>query len=211
MTDPTTASDPSLVSPASHAAEDDPIAEAFTRRKFSYAFACLDQNGNGILEPGDLFRVAESVRQMLGWSHDEARFQQLHVRMADFWEILEQRTRTVSSGSADLDGFLEFHGELAAEMRASGGQAPAWVLQWVEALLRVLDLNEDGFLSEEEFSNFLYAMGSRMSPAAAFERLDLDRNGLIDLNELHVLVAQYLTSTSPEDPGNYLLTGGWPG
>ena len=59
----------------------------------------------------------------------------------------------------------------------------------------------------QEKVRYLKALGSRVDPGEAFRRLDLDRDGNIDIGEMEQLYMQYVISDNPGEPGNYLVTG----
>ena len=68
-----------------------------------------------------------------------------------------------------------------------------------------MDVRQRGQLAAAEYRNFLAALGCPAESPAEFARLDLNRDGAIDLEEMEELYVQWLLSTAPEDPGNFLF------
>jgi len=177
--------------------------------KFSYAFQCLDRDANGVLGAEDFVSVAAGLARLRGWPDGDPRVDTMQTELTDYWEMLCMLSDEDGSGAVDLDEWLAFHQMMIAETKEFGA-APPWALALVEALLAALDADGDGKIDLGEYAHFLAAIGSEMEPTAAFQKLDVDGSGFLELSELGTLIAEYMTSTSVEEPGNYLLTGGWP-
>ena len=183
----------------------DPISVA----KFTYAFKCLDTNRNGKLESDDFVRLARHLKKLHGWADDNPRIQAMRGELLEYWEMLCMLTDNDGSGDIDLEEFLHFH-RLMIEETVEFEEAPPWAQALVDTLMTSLDTDGDGRIGVDEYANLLLAMRSEMDPIAAFSKLDREGGGYLELSTLSTLMAEYLTSTDPEAPGNYLLTGGWP-
>ncbi len=187
-----------------------PDAHPILEAKFDYAFFCLDQNQSGMLDKDDFLLLAERLQDQQGWPADDARYVRLKASLLDFWEMLLMCVDEDGNGQVDRSEFKLFEHLMAAQVVEFGGQAPPWALELVLSLFAAVDSDGDGLVELDEYGQFLSVMGSTMDPSAAFYKLDLDGSGTIEMDELESLLVQYFTSTDVKDPGNYLLTGGWP-
>ena len=177
--------------------------------KFTYAFHCLDIDGTGALDATDFLRLADRLAGSRGWSSTDPRLSVIREGLVDYWDMLCMLCDHDGSGTVDLEEFLLFHHMMIAETHEFQ-EPPPWALAMVETLLEALDADGDGRIDRGEYAAYLWAIRSTMNAETAFRKLDLDGSGFLELKELRELMASYLTSTVPEEPGNYLLTGGWP-
>jgi len=177
--------------------------------KFTYAFHCLDLDGDGTLASEDFLRLASRLTALRGWREDDPRAGRMRRDLLDYWEMVCMLSDHDGSGTVELSEWLVFHALMIDETREFGAPPP-WADAMIEALLSAVDSDGDGCIDLAEYGQFLAAIGSEMAPEAAFHRLDLDGSGWLDLQELMTLMGEYLVSTSAEEPGNFLLTGGWP-
>ena len=70
-------------------------------------------------------------------------------------------------------------------------------------LLQVADQDGNGALDAGEYARLAAAYGARADQAArAFDRLDQDRNGMVDTAELALAISQFFTSRDPGAYGN---------
>jgi Ca2+-binding EF-hand superfamily protein len=180
------------------------------REKFSYFFRCLDQSNNQALELNDLMRVAEAFRTAHGWDEEEDQFIAITLRLTEFWRVLILCSDADGSGDISLEEFLIFFGATRDMTRGFKGLIPPWAKNLVEILLGSMDRDGDDQVSLQEYQEYLIAIGSHMHASSAFDRLDLDDSGYIEVTEFEALMAEYLSSSDRDAPGNQLVTGGWP-
>jgi len=70
-------------------------------------------------------------------------------------------------------------------------------------LLRVADQDGNGALDAGEYSRLAAVYGARAEEAAqAFDRLDQNRDGVLDAAELTLAISQFFTSRDPRASGN---------
>lgn len=178
----------------------------YQKTKFDTYFRHLDRDGSGAVEWKDFEVVIENLRSAKGWSADEERYKRLVEVQRDYWQKIAERVDKDGDGKVSPAEFNDFHESVGREIKEQG-RAPAWAVALVQAYHRVLDTTGDGTIDQSEYGAYLKALGSRVDPGEAFRRLDLDRDGNIDIEEMEQLYAQYITSDNPGEPGNYLVTG----
>jgi Ca2+-binding EF-hand superfamily protein len=178
--------------------------------KFDYLFTCFDRRKNGKLDVSDFLAFGRALRDASGWEQTDPRSRRIARALDAFWEVMIVHIDADGSGDVDRQEFTTFENIMSDQTKSFAGTAPTWALELYRAIFEALDKNADGKLELSEYATYLAAIDSNMDPAAAFAKLDLDGSGFIELSELDVLLVSYFTSTNATDPGNYLLTGGWP-
>lgn len=174
--------------------------------KFDTYFRHLDRDANGAVEWADFEKVIENIRVAKGWSTDEPRYLRLADAQREFWQKMTERVDKDGDGKVSLPELNAFHESIGQEIKEQG-KPPAWAVALVHAYHRALDTTGNGTIDQNEYGIYLRALGSRVNPGEAFRRLDLDRDGNIDIDEMEQLYTQYIISDNPGEPGNYLLTG----
>lgn len=179
----------------------------FKKSKFLRTFRILDRNGNGVLDWEDFTSVAFTLRGELDWTEDSPKFQRLLGALQAYWERMVELMDTDGDGTIDEEEYLRFYRQFSEELPRLGA-VPEWALDLFQALHRAVDLDNDGCISAEEYAMYLRALGSSSDPAVAFRHCDGDGDGYIDVDELNDLIAQYLSSDDPMEPGNWFVDGG---
>lgn len=178
----------------------------YQKTKFDTYFRHLDRDASGAVEWEDFNTVIENIRAARGWAADEERYRRLVDAQREYWHKITERVDKDGDGKVSLAELNAFHESIARDI-AEQGRPPEWALALVHAYHRVLDTTGNGAIDQNEYGIYLRALGSRVDPGEAFRRLDLDRDGKIDISEMEKLYAQYIVSDNPGEPGNYLLTG----
>ena len=173
-------------------------------------FSCIDINRNGRLEWTDLQRVVDDMASYLGWLPDTPFYQRLLEGQRGFWDTLSATCDTADDGSIGLDGFQRLFDTLADDIARNDGRVPAWALGHVITLLRALDLDGDGTFTIDEYALYLRSIESSANPVDAFMTLDADGDGRLTLDELEARYVEWVTSETPDTPGNVLVTGRLP-
>lgn len=181
----------------------------FRRTKYEDYFHCLDRNRSGYLDADDLRRFADHLQARLGWSAGDPRHAALVDAAQSYWRCLRDRMDEDQDGVVQLGEFVGCYDALADEIVGTGA-IPPWAMVFVRALFQALDADGDGSISRLEYALYLEAIGSDADASAAFSRLDLDGNGVLDLQELETLYTQWLTDVEAGNPGNLLMTGRLP-
>lgn len=181
-------------------------ATDYQHAKYDRYFTLLDTDRSNSIEWSDFCRAADFIRKENGWDENHPRYLGLVGALTTFWDELRTRVDTDGNGRVDRKEWSDFHVSLAADVERLG-KVPAWALNVVHGFHRVLDVDSDGTISVAEYRTWLRSLGAEVDFDAAFQHLDLNRDGHIDIDETEELFAQWVLSDNPGDPGNWLVTG----
>jgi Ca2+-binding EF-hand superfamily protein len=178
----------------------------FQERKFKAAFDLIDADKNGVVSWDDCYRPVDKARQELGWTKQDPRFLKVVQSQKACWELVLQANDLDHNGTISYKEYIAFFFRMTIEV-ARTGKIPPWALEYCHNVHRSLDLNGDGGVTQSEYAIYLRAIGSDADPKSVFPKLDLNKNGKVTVDEMEELLMQFVTSTNPDSPGNYLLTG----
>ncbi|MEV0502022.1 EF-hand domain-containing protein [Streptomyces spectabilis] len=177
------------------------MTEDVKAQKFSTLFRWFDQNGDGLLTHDDLHAMAERFAA-LAREDDTANATAMRDAFETWWQLL------LTHGDSDGDGRISPQ-EFITVMKAAVTDPQHFeqaVLAIVDALMRALDTNQDGTLSQEEYVRMYDALGIPPTHSeAAFRLLDSDGDGSLSHSEFRAAITEFYLSTDPKAPGNQLL------
>lgn len=176
--------------------------------KLTYLFHMLDVSENELLDIKDFEMVAEQVTVGLGNTKLEKRKKAaIFRRSRDFFKRI-QKAMNLSKDSIDLQdwlGYFENH-VLGEDNKQSLNEVVRYLLSF---FFGVFDDNRDGYFSIKEYEHIFETFGiSKSQSKIAFDKMDLNQDGILSRYELLMAVEMFLTSTDAEDPGNRIF-GEW--
>ncbi|MEU9945945.1 EF-hand domain-containing protein [Streptomyces lavendulae] len=177
------------------------MSGAVQGQKFSILFNWFDQDCDGQLSAGDLQATAKVFAQVAR-DEDHANVAAIHAAFGQWWQLLVEHADTDGDGQVSRTEFIAAMGDsvTAPEHFESAVMAIA------DAVMAAADTNADGVLSREEYVALYEVLGvSPEQSAPAFDRLDLDGDGVISHHEYRTAIVDFYLSTDPNAPGNYLL------
>lgn len=179
----------------------------FQKEKISHYFrVVLDQDRNDVLEAEDFKEIGESLCVMWGYKPGTPEYDKVINNNLSSWRAFKAYFES-RKAEANEEQFLKFY----EKMLGPGGENlyKKFVVKMVSSLFDAFDINEDGVISVDEYSDMFmcYHIPIRYS-AKAFVKLDRDGDDFITKKELIRAVDEFFKSNKEESPGNWLF-GFW--
>ncbi|MEU9036381.1 EF-hand domain-containing protein [Streptomyces sp. NPDC048352] len=179
------------------------MSESQLRAKYVRRFHTLDSAGDGYLDQAEVQERAQRFLGAMGEPATTPRGMAVKKGAAAFWEQLAKLAGVQSEDRLDEEAFV------GALLRARElGTIGDLVGPSVEAHVTLVDSDGDGSVSLDEFLRSQSALGlPERDSRRAFEQLDLDGDGLLDVEEWQRAVIDFYTSPE-EDSASALIMGG---
>ena len=162
-------------------------------------FAVIDIDGNGVWQRDDYQLLTRRLCETFGHPVDSAAGQAVAAGQRALFDAL------LSHMGADGDQEItqdEFVATLGRTIKDRPGFDAA-VRTAAHSLLQIADQDGNSALDAGEYARLAAVYGARPDEAArAFDRLDQDRNGMLDTAELTLAIRQFFTSRDPGARGN---------
>ncbi|NUR30347.1 MAG: hypothetical protein HOV83_31595 [Catenulispora sp.] len=170
--------------------------------KLDRAFDHIDAGHTGEIERDDMLSLGSRVLLGFGEAPTSTKGKNLLDRFDELW------TEILAHADGDGSGTIS-----PAEFRTAmitayidGQKFDKTFRPAAIALAALCDTDGDGAITLREFESLQAAFGTPDPEAsAAFERLDLDSNGSLSVDELVKAAHEYYTSPDPAAPGNHLF------
>lgn len=174
----------------------------FLDRKIDVCFGHADQNGDGVLEQADTLATAARIIAYLGESFSSPKALALLVAIETFWGNISEAMDANHDGKVTR---LEWREGMRQGFADDSTKFDEGLRPLAEAVFAICDRDNDGKVGPAEFAGFQKAFGtSPENSRIAFEKLDRDGNGFLEVEELLKAWREYYTSTDPEALGNWL-------
>ncbi len=179
----------------------------FQKEKISHYFrVVLDQDRNGVLDGNDFEKIGESLCLMWGYKPGTLEYQKVIDNSLSSWKIFKSYFES-KNVEPNEEQFLHFY----SKMISPGGDSlyKKFVIKMVSSIFDAFDLNEDGVISVDEYSDMFmcYHIPIKYS-AKAFVKLDRDGDEFITKKELKRAVDEFFKSDDKSVSGNWLF-GFW--
>ena len=148
----------------------------FRRGKYMDWFACLDRDGNGVIDHGDLQSYGRRITEALSIDGDAMSMARLRAATSMLWTSLIGSMDESGEGTIQLDELVGAMITAEGQLR-SRGEIPEWAKDYAMCLFRVLDVDGTETISLEEYRAYLAAIGSDADAADAEGHL---RDGVRD-------------------------------
>ncbi|MDQ2588265.1 oxygenase MpaB family protein [Saccharothrix yanglingensis] len=160
----------------------------------------LDQSGDGVVRWADLLGMAREISVHLDL--DEADENDVHDAFESWWRQLLAATGAPADGSVTRAAYLT----AIAEGRYPGTSDPGQGYGRVtDVVCRLIDRNDDGEVTQAEYSRLLDRSPRRHELIAALRSLDRDGNGTLHTGEFREALDAFLTGRADLAAGRHLL------
>ena len=178
----------------------------YQKKKATTTFYQFDANNNGTLDYGDFTAHAHFIKEKKGWADDYPQFIRLMEAKREAWHELHAHIDANNDDLLTLDEWLAFCDNINSKTETNG-KPPAWLTRIHYLIFQSIDLDGDGKIGPQEYGLYLKSIRVEDGIEEAFQRVDANGDGVIDLEEVEDLWTQWILSNDPSDPGNYFMTG----
>lgn len=176
------------------------------KAKLEHLFHVLDANKNGKLQLDDFISVTDHIIGHLGLDRD-ARKSRLIINKTSrlfIQLVIDLESRDMSISLKHWMKFFEWEME-----RHRGGLLYHYINRTTHHLFALFDLNNDKFISMDEYVNMLTVYNIPMDVCEqSFKQLDRNNDQLISVDELVAGLHDYFYSSDPKAPGSFIF-GEW--
>ncbi len=176
------------------------MATIIQQRKLDKAFNHLDVDRNGYVEERDLGELGVRLLANFGVGLDDPRAQKIVDGFSGFWK-----------GLVDADGDKrlspqEYRDGMLAGFGQPDGAFDDLFRPGAMAVLELADTDADGYVSRAEFAVMQQAFGTTAEESDfAFDRLDLDGDGRLSLDEMIVAVREFYVGADENAVGTWFF------
>ncbi|MFJ1767908.1 EF-hand domain-containing protein [Amycolatopsis sp. NPDC088138] len=173
-------------------------------QKIDLCFAHADTNNDGVVDGSDILSFAARIIVALGEPFGSPKAINL-LQVADgWWKGLAALMDTDQNGVIDQ---AEYRAHMLKLVEAGAGMEET-IRPLAVAIGQLCDRDDDGVISADEFGHFQRAVGSAPESAqVAFDKLDTNGDGFLDVDELVAAFRDFYSGTDPELIGNWLYGG----
>lgn len=165
-------------------------------------FNVLDYNGDGILEKQDFVNVADRLAELRGYEEGSSRHTAVRQEILRMWTNARALSGKEGKAKITLDDWLA-HEEKVID---SNVLIHSYVQGIARAIFDILDADNDGVISEEEYLKFFQSFrGDQEDGELAFEKLDHEDKGHLTRKEFLEAATEFHLSDDPDARGNWLF------
>jgi len=172
------------------------------KAKQIHYFNVLDYNDDGVLEKEDFLKIADRIADMRDYEEDGSRHTAVRQEILRMWTNARALSGKKERSQVTLDDWL------AHEQKVLDSEVliHSYVRGIARAIFDILDADNDGVISEEEYLQFFRAFrGDPKDGKVAFDKLDADDNGHLTRQEFLEAVTEFHLSDDPDARGNWLF------
>jgi Ca2+-binding EF-hand superfamily protein len=173
------------------------------KRKLTRFFNVWDADGDGVITKQDPEQVARNLARLQGLEPGSPRYAAFYNGFMLYQRDFIQAVDMDESGRVTLEEWLAYHDEMLQSQERFQGTA----LMAIQAMFQLMDRNEDGKISLEEYAEWMRTFGVEEQSITdnVFQKLDMNGDGTLSQEETLQLTREFFYSDDPDARGNWAL------
>jgi Ca2+-binding EF-hand superfamily protein len=177
--------------------------------KINHMFKFYDMDANGLLERKDFSEMADRLAASRGVDPGTDAYERLKAVQMQWWEEYRTFTNKDVDGAINADEWMSFwDGWLTAIADEAGSGSSGFLQKLKESAVTMFDMMDgdgDGSGTSEEYAMWLNTFSPAADAQAAFDRLDVNGDGVLTRDAAVASLKEFLLSNDPEAPGNHVM------
>jgi Ca2+-binding EF-hand superfamily protein len=173
------------------------------KRKLTRFFNVWDADGDGAITRQDPEKMAQSLAGLQGLEPGSPQYEAFYSGFTLYQNDFIQAVDMDESGRVTLEEWLAYHDEMLQSEERFRGTA----LMAIQAMFQLMDQNEDGNISLEEYGEWMRTFGvdEQAITDKVFQKLDVNGDGMLSQEETIELTREFFYSNDPDARGNWAL------
>jgi Ca2+-binding EF-hand superfamily protein len=177
--------------------------------KINHMFRFYDADSNGQLERKDFVEIADRLAASRGVEQGTDAYASLKEIQMQWWDKYRSYLNKDVDGTINSDEWLAFWGALMTLIADEASSGSSDFLQMLKdsavTMFDMMDDDSDGRGTCREYATWLNTFLPQADAQAAFDRLDVNGDGVLTRDGAVGLLKEFLMSNDPEAPGNHLM------
>ena len=177
---------------------------SFWEKKISFYFIdILDIDNDGKVNANDILSFKEMYRHMKGFDIDSAQYKSFS-NFLDSWK--NAITHNSPIDEITIEQFHAYCKNLREDLlKENKWPASSLMKEYVDALFAILDTNNDNLICKEDYLLNSANAEDYAARQTSWSLISKSDNFKIDKETFDKLCKEFLTSTNPEEPGNWIF------
>lgn len=172
------------------------------KRKLKVEFQSYDLDGDGTINQDDFEGLAAQIARVTGIKSGASEYEQLKSEYQKHWNELKKIADSDGNDEVSLDEWYKYSESIINDQK----QFDQYVIDSTSRLVELIDTDNDGKLTLENYKRFFTAYGLGASEEEAiFKKLDANGDGFVTKDEVLKLVREFYLSQDENAPGNWIL------
>lgn len=175
------------------------------KRKLTKLFSMYDVTNTGVIKLADFELIVERLAALERWKRDGQEYLNIAAKLAHRWIHLRAEVKDSlderSSECVTLSEWMRYHEKVLAN-----DQYRDHIHETTNLIFDAVDVDASGGLDLREYQTLFQVYGIPVVYAeAAFDRIDVNKDGFLEKEELLPMIEEFYYSQSPEAIGNFIF------